>query len=221
MNRWNGFAMVLFMWPSSTYAQTDTSFHHLGTFGFYISLDLCQTWVDAPEVTYRPASSIDTVPHFVGSPAWGFSCGILYERRLFKLLSVRGMSGLAFMNGDLRYRYPDGRTEERSIERTEVTLSLLLMPGASGPKGNRGYATIGPSLGCDVSPNTSIQRFALRMDVGFGGEFRVSRFRMGLEARMSWSGKSLAVEPGTGPFTTVEGVYWTTSSLRIVFKPAL
>jgi hypothetical protein len=220
MNRWNGCALVLFMWPCSTHAQADTSLHHSGTFGFYISPDLCQTWVDGPGVTYRPAPSLDTVPHFFESPAWGFSFGMLYERRLFKLLSVRGMSGLAFMNGDLRYRYSDGGKEERSVERTEVTLSLLLMPGAAGPKGNRGYATIGPSLGSDVSSSSSIQRFALRLDLGFGGEFRVSRFRMGLEARMSGLGKSLAVEPGIGPFATVEGVYWTTSSLRIVFKPA-
>lgn len=188
-------------------------------FGFFLTGDLCYASAEVRDVSRLPPTYADSLPAFHSPPQAGFSMGMLWERRWTKLLSVRAMPGLFFKNGKLRYDYPDGRTGELLLERTELALSTQLIIGAKVPGGVRVYMSLGPMLACDLAADPIAQRVAFRWDLGGGAEFSVASFRMGIELVAFWQRRALPVEPGSvAPINLIEGLYWNTQTLRVVFK---
>jgi hypothetical protein len=189
------------------------------TFGFFFSPALCYANPEWPDVSDLPATYADSIPDFLDSPQAGFSLGVLWEHEVKGPLSVRVLPTLLLLNGNLNYAYPDGRAGEVPLERTEAALSAQLLVGGKLPGGARAYMGLGPMIGCDLATDPAAQRIALRWDLGGGVEFRVATFQMGVEVCGSWQPRALPVEPGVvAPTRLVEGLYWNTQSLRLVFK---
>lgn len=192
----------------------------INTFGFFFSPAVCFANPELADVKDLPATYADSVPVFFDSPQAGFSLGVLWEHDLKGPLSVRVLPTLLFLNGNLKYEYPDGRAGEVPLERTEAALSTQFLFGGKFPRGGgRAYGGLGPVIGSSLARDPVGRRFVLRWEFGLGVEFRVATFLMAVEMCGVWQPRALPVEPGAvGPTVLIEGLFWNTQSVRLVFK---
>lgn len=191
----------------------------INSFGFFFSPALCYANPELPDVKDLPATYADSIPVFFDSPQAGFSLGVLWEHKLKGPLSVRVLPTLLWLNGNLKYEYPDGRAGEVPLERTEVALSAQLLVGGKFPGGARGYAGLGPMIGSGLAPDPAAQQLALRWEFSGGVEFRVATFLMAVELCGAWQPHALPVGAGAvAPTDLIKGLFWNTQSLRLVIK---
>jgi hypothetical protein len=191
----------------------------INTFGFFFSPALCFANPELADVKDLPATFADSVLVFLDPPQAGFSLGVLLEHELKRPLSVRVLPTLLFLNGNLKYEYPDGRAGGVPLERTEATLSAQLLVGGKFPRGGRAYGGLGPMIGSGLAPDPAAQQLALRWEFSGGVEFRLATFLMAIELCGAWQPRALPVEPNAvGPTGLIEGLNWNTQSLRVVFK---